>query len=215
MEAMTQNNKPLLGIAEVLEKELEKESRPHMKAIQKVELDLPTLTDIAKLDVKVEWVVDKLIPEQAVTMLYGKGGIGKTWLLLELGRCVAEGVNFFGLSTKKIPVYYIDFENPLPVLWERAKKLGQSLMKVWHLSVDPSPPKIDSNKWEAYKNLEPGLIIFDSFRASHDREENSSTEMAGVISRLKELRALKFSIVLIHHTPKNSETFRGLRLLLT
>ena len=40
---------------------------------------LPTLGDIYNLDIKVEWVVDKLIPKQSVTVLHGKGGVGKTF----------------------------------------------------------------------------------------------------------------------------------------
>lgn len=189
-------------------------SREEPKEIQEVKFSLPTLTEIAGLNIQVEWVVEKIIPKEAITVIHGKGGIGKTWLLMELGRCVSEGLRFFDLNTRRMPVYYIDFENSEASLVERAKILGGGSMKVWHLSVDPSPPKIDWTEWVKYKELEPGLIIFDTFRACQEAEENSSTEMAKVISRFKELRAKRFTVILIHHTTKNGENFRGSQAIL-
>jgi archaellum biogenesis ATPase FlaH len=170
---------------------------------------LETFSEIATLDIKVEWVADRFIPEKAITLLHGKGGTGKTWLCLELGRCVANGEEFFGLRTKKMPVYYIDFENSLPSLSERARKLGPSPMQIWHLSTNPAPPRVDDGTWEAYKHLDPGMIIFDTLRSCQSSEENNSREMADVIGRLKELRALGFTVILMHHTTKNGENFRG------
>ena len=78
---------------------------------------LPTLTDIQALDIKQEWVVDKLIPKAvSVSLLFGRGGVGKTFLMLQMGSCVADGRSFAGLQTLKTPCYYIDFENSLATL---------------------------------------------------------------------------------------------------
>jgi hypothetical protein len=71
--------------------------------------NLPTLGDICDLDIRVEWVLDKLIPKQSVTVLHGKGGLGKTWLMLQMGSCIADEKPFAGLQTLKMPCYYMDF----------------------------------------------------------------------------------------------------------
>ena len=76
---------------------------------------LPTLGDICNLDIKVEWVVDKLIPKQSVTVLHGKGGVGKSFLMLKIGCCASEGIPFVGLLAQRMPAYYVDFENSLPI----------------------------------------------------------------------------------------------------
>ena len=171
---------------------------------------LPTLGDICDLDIKVEWVVEKLIPKQAVTVLHGKGGIGKTWLMLQLGSCVAEGTSFCGLATQKMPCYYIDFENSLATLHDRGVILGRSNLQVWHISNPIPPPRLDSKEWVRYKDLPPGLLIFDTLRAAQLLDENSSKDMTTIMMCLKVLRDLGFTPALIHHTPKSDErTYKG------
>ncbi|MEK6546476.1 MAG: AAA family ATPase, partial [Nitrospinota bacterium] len=71
---------------------------------------------IKSLDIKIEWIIDRLIPKESITLVFGKGGIGKTWLSMDMARCIGEGINCFGLTTIKTPVIFIDFENPLAVL---------------------------------------------------------------------------------------------------
>ena len=173
--------------------------------------NLPTLSDILHLDIRMEWLVDKLIPKQSVTVLHGKGGVGKTWLMLQIGSCVADERPFVGLlPVIKMEAYYIDFENSLAVLHQRATVLGKSKLKVWHVSNPKPPPRLDSSGWGQYKWLPPGLLIFDTFRACQSLDENSSKDMALLMMRLKELRDMGFTIVLIHHSPKGDErTYRG------
>jgi RecA-family ATPase len=167
--------------------------------------------DIFTLDVRTEYLLSKLIPRQSINLLFGRGGIGKTSLCMQIGRAVAGGLPFGDLQTIFTPVYYVDFENPLAVLKERVEKIGESdNLYVWHISNEIQPPKLDSNAWELYKQLPPGLIIFDTFRASHLSDENDSRPMSMIMGRLKELREMGFTILLLHHTPKGNEnTFKG------
>jgi hypothetical protein len=173
-------------------------------------LSLPTLSNIYDLDIVDEWVVEKLIPKKAITVLHGRGGIGKTWLLLQMGSSIADGKPFCGLSTIQGNVYYIDFENPMSVLHQRVRVLGKSSVQVWHLSHNPPPPRLDSDKWILYKLLPPGVIIFDSMRSAHNLDENSSKDITFVMSRLKELREVGHTIIALLHAPKGDpRTYRG------
>jgi len=177
---------------------------------KKAALVLPTLSDFFDMDIEVEWVINKLIPKEGITVLHGRGGLGKTWLLLQAGACISDGKPFCGLSTIKEPVYYIDFENPKPELIHRSRVLGRSSLQVWHLSHDPPPPRLDDRQWILYKSLPAGVIIFDSMRSAHLLDENSSKDMTIIMSRLKELRELGHTIIAILHAPKgDSRTYRG------
>jgi hypothetical protein len=167
--------------------------------------NLPTMAKIYDLDIQVKWAVEKMIPKQAITLLHGRGGCGKTWVGLQLGGCVADGQPFAGLKVNKEPCYYVDFENPLAVLHDRALILGKSNLKIWHSSHKDSPPKLDAEAWEKYKALPVGVLIVDTLRAAQIGDENSSKEMAIILVRLKELRDIGFTIILLHHTPKGNE----------
>ncbi|MBU0569043.1 AAA family ATPase [bacterium] len=171
---------------------------------------LPRGSDLMNLDITVEWVVDRLIPKQSITLLHGKGGIGKTWLSLILGDAVSKGIPFMDLETQITDVVFVDFENSLPVLVERVKKIKASEVIFWHNSNEIRPPKLDREEWERYKSLPIGLVVFDTLRASQDRDENDSRQMQFIMSRLKELREMGFTILLLHHTPKgNDRIYKG------
>ena len=162
---------------------------------------------IRELEITVEWVVDRLIPKESITVLFGKGGIGKTWLMMDIARCIGGGIDYLGYETQQAPVIFIDFENPLAVLNTRTQKLGEAdNVYFWRVGYELKPPKLDSNEWDLYKDLPKGaLLVFDTLRASHGRDENASDQMAGVMERVKELRDCGFTIILLHHTPKNSD----------
>ncbi|TFH49517.1 MAG: hypothetical protein E4G89_04690 [Methanothrix sp.] len=105
----------------------------------------------------------------------------------------------------------MDFENPLPLLIDRAKKINIQDVRFWHLSASLPPPKLDTAAHLLYRQLPAGsLVIFDTLRAAHDGDENSSQDMARIMGRLKELRELGFDIFLIHHTSKaNERIYKG------
>lgn len=163
-------------------------------------------SELQALELQVEWLIDRLIPERSVTLLHGRGGLGKTWICLQIANAIAEGQEFLSLKTKTRPVVYIDFENSLPLLIERLRKLNIKNVLFWHLSAELKPPKLDSKDYIFFKDLpHESLLIFDTLRAAHNGDENSSKDMSFVLGRLKELRELGFTILLNHHTGKADE----------
>jgi len=166
-------------------------------------LQLPTSLEISNLEIKVEWIVENLIPQESITMFHSTGGLGKSYLCYNLAYSIASNGMFYGLNVKQMNVYYIDFENPLPEIVDRIKKIGGSEnMLIWHLTHNPMPVRFDSDDWEIYKTFPPGLFIIDSLRSSHNLDENSSKDAQFITSRIKELRSLGSTILLIHHETK-------------
>ncbi len=153
-------------------------------------------------DVKVEWLVDRLIPKGSITLLTGRGGIGKTYLSLQIAKAVSKGQPFMGMKTMKMPVTYVDYENALAVLIERIRQLEVDDVLFWHTTNPTVPPRLDSPSYMMFAKLPKGLVIFDTLRASHLKDENESKDMAMIMTRLKELRDTGYTVIILHHTPK-------------
>ncbi len=172
---------------------------------------LRTGTELQKLDARIEYSIDKLLPAKSLTLFHGRGGIGKTWICLQLAAAVSEGVPVFGQASRLQPVVFINFENPLAIMVERVRRLDVRYVHFWDRSADPRPPKLDSPDYELYKKLPAGaLLIFDSLRSGHDGDENSSRDMAIVMGRLKEFREAGFTVLVNHHSAKgNEKSYKG------
>lgn len=100
--------------------------------------------ELQTLDIPVKWAVKRLIPQQAITLLSARGGMGKTITSICLGDAVSKGNDYLGLETTKMPVVYIDFENSLPTLVERIKRIDASNVLFWHPTNEIKPPRLDS-----------------------------------------------------------------------
>lgn len=176
---------------------------------------LPTVKkgkEIMAMEISVEWLIENLLPKESITILSGRGGIGKTWLSMQIGGAVSQGTPFMGLPTQMAEVYYIDFENSLPVVKDRLEKIQAGEVNFLHSGLGVPPPKLDKPQWKNYFSVcRPGsLLIFDTLRASQSMDENDSKEMASIMMKLKELRDRGHTILLLHHTPKaNDQMVKG------
>jgi archaellum biogenesis ATPase FlaH len=168
--------------------------------------------DLRAMDIKIEWLVDGVIPRGAVILLYGRGGIGKTTLMMMLADAIDRGETIFGMATVKTRVIIVDFENSLAVLSERAKRTAVEDVLFWDSG--QNPPSLDKTDWVAYEELlkqYPGAVfVFDTLRSSHSGDENSSEVMTVIMQRMRQLRDAGATIILLHHTPKgNDRQFKG------
>jgi len=162
--------------------------------------------ELEQTNLQVEWALERLIPERAITIVSAPGGTGKTFISLQIANAFCTGEPVWGLQTKRKVCVYIDFENPLPLLVERIKALQVKDVLFWTLGSEPKPPLLDSESWNLYFNLpKESVLFFDSLRASHSADENSSQDMALILYRLKLLREAGFTINVLHHTPKGKD----------
>jgi len=171
---------------------------------------------ISAMDIQLEWLVEKLLPEKAITILYGPSGIGKSSFVFALIKGLFQG-DFLGLKTKKPPcIVYIDSENPAPFIIGKINKLNinYSELFIWSYSLSPNPPiPLDAQDYGIYHQIPSGaLIVFDTLKSLHSSDENSSKDMGVIFERLKQLRKDK-TLLIIHHTNKLNaygvSSFRG------
>jgi archaellum biogenesis ATPase FlaH len=169
-------------------------------------------SDIKVLDIVIEWLLHGIIPKGAVTLFFGRGGLGKSTLALLLFGAIAAARQVFGMQATQTPVVYIDFENSLAILKERLSHINAD--DVLFLDSTSNPPKLDKPERGQYLEIletYPGAVfIFDTLRSGQSGDENDSKVMADVMGFLRTLRDRGATVIVLHHTPKsNDRKYKG------
>ena len=176
-----------------------------------------TLTELFSDNVKdVEWQIDRVLPKEGLLILGGRQGIGKTFLALDLCIELAKGGgSWLGrFAVNPGSALYIDEENGASLLKQRLKAMLKSkgIVKVpegLHLCIEHNY-KIDNEKSveKLKRKLEkytPSVVVLDSLRRLHSRNENDSGEVAFLFDVLKKLaRTYHCSFVILDHERKSS-----------
>lgn len=186
---------------------------PEWKPKVKPVFDLSRLTlgsDISAGDYTVTFIVDKLIPEQSISLFYAKGGSGKSTVATQIVAAVVSGTPFMGLVTLKRPVVVIDYENPLAVLRKRVLAV-EGAGNVYFWTGSENPPQLNKQDWLELKDLittlDKPLIVIDTLSsACSGLDILNNGDYSPVMQKIVELRNMGATIVLLHHTPKQDET---------
>ena len=176
--------------------------------------DVPSISTFENL--KVEWVVDGVIPAAIVAMFSGTSGDGKTTIALAIAGSTAHGAEFGGRAVTKRPVLILDRENPLHVISERFHRLGMKdgesfrYWGTWLSEEAPAPASPIVQEWVIQCDPKP-LIVVDSLVAFMGADENSATEARAFMQQLRALANLGATVLVLHHSGKgeSSADYRG------
>lgn len=171
---------------------------------------LKTGADILAGDYHFRYAWEKMFPEGAIILFYGQGGFGKSTLARQVGHAISKGEMFLGLRTDKRPVVLADYENPMTVLKKGLTAIGQE-SNVYYWTISDEPPQLDKDEWEQLKSLvttlRNPLLIFDTLQsATFSLDITSNADYSPVMNRLKQLRELGATIVILLHTVKADAT---------
>ena len=166
---------------------------------------------------EVEFTVGSLVPTNGVTIFSGEGGIGKSFLALDLAFAVASGGEFADrFPCESGPVIYIDLENDEATIGRRLKQLGIGR------GVDPTTlplylprrgmPGVELQQdtpegrawlWAAVRKYQPRLVVIDSLIACHSGDENNNVLMRQLMGGLDGLaRTGQLGLLVVHHQRK-------------
>jgi hypothetical protein len=183
--------------------------------------------DLSKPVPDTDWLVEDFAVRSEAAVLAGDGGVGKSFITMQLALAVAAGrPTFLDLPIKRSGrVLYVDEENSASLVLQRLNalaadmwgvgsgippKVRENLEYLWYAGVDllGEPEKLREEALE----IEPELVIIDSLsRVALGAEENSNPDMtklmrAGVIPIARETGA---AVLLVHHTDKDGRGPRG------
>jgi len=160
-----------------------------------------------------DYVVQGLLPRKSLTLWTGIDGTAKTFLAQKMAFEVSTGGRFLGAQCRKMPVLYLDYENPDFVVRARLELIGAvpgPNLRIWGTWLPEQPPQIGNQLLLTIaKEVQP-LMIFDPFRYSHGAEENDSTEMMAVMKDLRACVVAGGTVIILHHPAKvEGSTGRG------
>ncbi len=176
------------------------------------------LWDLENLpDEEVTYLCKPWIPKEGVSIIGGAGGMGKSWLALDLSLALTLGEPWLGYPTRQSKVLYLDEDGPEVRALARYKRLTKGR------GVEVNDPRLVENfifapcqdlKIDIDIKLarivvtisyhKPDLVIFDALVAFHSLPENESHNasrlMRGILGTLA--REAKASILVLHHHNK-------------
>lgn len=170
---------------------------------------------------EVKFLVPGAIPRGNVVLVAGAPGGGKTWFCYELAYAVASGRPWLdqGEPAVQTPVLILNYDQPTDTVANRMRWIGFTkdmpvyvhslgLSKLWRPGL-PEMLKLMKEKsrlTEVIRYIKPGLVLVDAVRQCSDLDENSSKDMAALMSVFKEWIPINDTTsMLIHHTTKAKE----------
>lgn len=177
-----------------------------------------------------EWLIYQVITAGAVSMVVGPSQHGKSFFAVEMGMCVARGVDFFGHRSERGGVLYIAAESG------RGLKKRLRAYRAWHdlKAKDPLPFVLLPSKFNLYasdddtdKLISDGtgwdtifmeqfgvplrLVVIDTFSAATPgADENSARDVTPVLARANRIsEELGVAVSVVHHANAGGAKPRG------
>lgn len=179
------------------------------------DFDFRKLTSPWDLDVQQNWTVEGFLPAEAVTMISGESGSGKSTITLLLADAIANGKPFLGHETTPSTVLIVDRENGAVIYKERFERLRLEknpniiYWGGWEQTMEPQGP--DFSPIIEFARTEKPVVIFDSFIAFLEGSEQDASEVRKYMDGYRRLAQAGATVIFIHHTGKgeNTKEYRG------
>jgi hypothetical protein len=167
-----------------------------------------------------QWLVEALWSDQAVGILGGEPKCCKSFLALDVAVSVASGA----ACLRRFPVrrsgkvLLFPAEDSLAIVRQRLAGIASAAQVCFQslpVEVITSPslrldtPADRQRLSNTVQNLQPILLILDPLIRLHRVDENDATQIAALLSYLRELqRQFHLAVLLVHHARKDSNSSR-------
>lgn len=188
-----------------------------------------TFNDFMAKNDKKEYYVKQMFAKGTINMIFSPPKQMKTFVSYYLALCLATGKSFLNQKTKKVPICYFDWENPVSDIQNRVKGICagmdfdcNSMENFYFFNRQPTLLRVngrDSFVLEDIRNEliefvkanEIKVIFFDTLRRLGNFDENDSGAINTIKSELFDplIRASNVCIIFLHHTGKEGNRYRG------
>lgn len=199
---------------------IERFKKHEEKAINKELLKDPKNVKLVSVDsIKkefVKWLVPGYIPEGAITVIGGDGGLGKTTLWCNIASAVSRGTNSILQDDNSIPsignvIYFSGEDDTARVLRDKLERNEANLAKISTIPLDDeifSDIAIGSELLEGIiETHKPKLVVFDPIQQFiKDTDMTKRNDMRQTLTSLTRLGKLYgTTFILVMHTNKRDK----------
>jgi len=183
----------------------------------------PSLATIAEGLPPIEWMWKGWVPKQMLTLLGGFGGVGKSYVALDLARRVIAGEMLPDGNGAMGPgvVVYVDAEALPQVLDQRARAWGLDRRQLFvmlpqmvdedRMLIDFTEEKCQDFLFDMVFRLQPLLVVVDSLRFISLGGENSVEDVRELLAFLNAVvQQIEGGLILVHHLRKPGKGAGGL-----
>jgi hypothetical protein len=183
-------------------------------------LPVQRASQLASSGPQMQWLVEGLWSEQAVGILGGEPKCCKSFLALDVAVSVASGaacLRQFPVR-RRGPVLLFPAEDSLAVVRQRLEGIAAAaqvpfaalpVQVITAPSLRLDTPTDRLRLADTVAQLQPILLILDPLIRLHRVDENDATQIAALLSYLRELqRQFQLAVMLVHHARKDSHSSR-------
>lgn len=180
-----------------------------------------SFAEICQKPEPVRYLISDYIQEEALHIVFGESGCGKSFTVLDMACCVAckEILDWHGMNLKHAPVLYFAGEGARGLrkrcaAWAQERSINPEnvqltiIDEVFRIDDDKDPEHYIDNTIDNIRDIYPntGLIVIDTMHRYMSGDENKSFDIGkfyGACDRI--IRELKCSVIIIHHTGNAQE----------
>lgn len=165
------------------------------------------------------WIIDGILPQQDLAALYGPGGVGKSFLALDMALAITRGVQWFGRGVEQGRVCWVASEaagsfRPRLEAYLKHHEISVSEIEDSFRVLGTAINLADTEEMQAFaeaaKQHAPSLVVIDTLAASMEGDENSVEAMQPVLANCRAIHEATGALVLlISHAGKDPS--KGLR----
>ncbi|KKQ34612.1 MAG: Virulence-associated protein E [Candidatus Nomurabacteria bacterium GW2011_GWB1_37_5] len=156
------------------------------------------------------WRIKDLIPMEGFVILSAISGEKKTWVSLEMAKCISQGVDFLSTNifkTEQGKILYVDQENPERDIVRRGKKLGIKENGNFFLyrpdSLNLNEEKVANEFLKLIVNNDIKVVFVDTLRAvAGGLKEDKAEDVRMFFNRFKILKDTGVAIIWLDHRRK-------------
>lgn len=159
-------------------------------------------------------IIDGLLRKGAKMVLGGSSKSRKSWTLIQLALCVANGIRFLNMATLKSRVLYVNMELPAAEMCDRLIEVSKALecskdgLFIWNLRghAQPLESLLGSIVFASRRHQIDVIILDPIYKVLGDRCENANEDVADLLNYVDKIaEETEAAFIFAHHFAKGSQ----------